>query len=523
MRGGSATAPCARLRIPAPVAQPAGVTVHQLQSRWPLASTLLTHQTGRPIVQRSAIEAILAKGFDVIHFHNISLIGGPGVLALGDGIKLYTVHDHWLVCQNHILWRHDRELCDGRECFRCSVAFRRPPQPWRQTSLLEDELAHVDEVIALSQSVADRHREFGLKRQMLAMASFMPDAAASPSQAPPGTSHHRPYFLFVGRLQRFKGLQDVIPCFGDDSSADLLIAGTGEYEPELRAMADGRRTITFLGQVGPDQLVGLYRDAIALIAPSLCYEVFPMVALEAFREATPIIARDLGPYPQIVEESQAGLLFDDEAGLREAIVALATNPELRDRLGASGQAALAERWTETIAINEWLALVRSIAVRKGRDDTIRKIDALAALRALQSSYKSSPGNRGGSVNEAQSLSSNLREAVCEESSRSASTGDSFCSLSLRQCCFPGRCWCSVGRPTSRTARHITKAAERRSLSHWPSWMVQELHPRAPVPRRNQVHKRHRPKRRPRTSAASGRSHIAWRPTSCRRHGPRCCF
>ena len=103
-----------------------------------------------------------------------------------------------------------------------------------------------------------------------------------------------------------------------------------------------------------------------------------MVALEAFREATPIIARDLGPYPQIVEESQAGLLFDDEAGLREAIVALATNPELRDRLGASGQAALAERWTETTAIDEWLALVRSIAVRKGRDDTIRKIDALAS-------------------------------------------------------------------------------------------------------------------------------------------------
>ena len=114
---------------PASVVQPAGVTVHQLQSRWPLASTLLTHQTGRPIVQRSAIKAILAKGFDVVHFHNISLIGGPGVLALGDGIKLYTVHDHWLVCQNHILWRHDRELCDGRECFRCSVAFRRPPQP----------------------------------------------------------------------------------------------------------------------------------------------------------------------------------------------------------------------------------------------------------------------------------------------------------------------------------------------------------------------------------------------------------
>ena len=371
--------------LPAPLDQPTGVTVHRLQSRWPLGSTLLTHQTGRPIVQRSAIEAILAKGFDVVHFHNISLIGGPGVLALGDGIKLYTVHDHWLVCQNHILWRHDRELCDKRECFRCSLAFKRPPQPWRQTSLLEDELAHVDEVIALSRSVADRHREFGLKRQMLAMASFMPDAEASPSRAPAEASHHRPYFLFVGRLHRFKGLQDVIPCFDDDSPAELLVAGTGEFEPELRELAKGRKTISFLGQVGPEKLAGLYRDAIALIAPSLCYEVFPMVALEAFREATPIIARNLGPYPQIVDESQAGLLFDDEASLREAIHALATDPELRHRLGASGRAALAERWTESTAIAEWLSLVRSIAVRKGRGETVRKIDALAPASGMNHS------------------------------------------------------------------------------------------------------------------------------------------
>lgn len=364
--------------LPEPLDQPAGVTVHQLKSRWPLGSTLLTHQTGRPIIQHSAIEAILAKGFDVIHFHNISLIGGPGVLALGQGIKLLTVHDHWLVCPNHILWRHDRELCDERQCFRCSLAFGRPPQPWRRTSLLEDQLAHVDEVIALSQSVADRHREFGLKREMVAMASFMPDAEASSSSITPGPSHHRPYFLFVGRLQSFKGLQDVIPCFGNESPADLLIAGSGEYEAELRAMAGGIKTITFLGQVERDRLAGLYRDAIALIAPSLCYEVFPMVALEAFREATPIIARNLGPYPQIVEESQAGLLFDDEAGLRAAMLALTANPGLRHRLGESGQAALAKRWTEKTAIDQWLSLVRSVAVRKGRDETARKVDALGA-------------------------------------------------------------------------------------------------------------------------------------------------
>lgn len=364
---------------PAPIPQPAGVTVHQLDSRWPLASTILTHQTGRPVVQHSSIEAILAKGFDVIHFHNISLVGGPGVLALGEGIKLCTVHDHWMVCPNHILWRHDRELCVGRECFTCSMAFKRPPQAWRRTSLLEDNLAHVDALIALSKSVADRHREFGLKKQMVPMASFMPDSQAKAGSADSASSHHRPYFLFVGRLQRFKGLQDVIPCFDDDSPADLLVAGTGEFEAELRAMANGRKTIKFLGQVGPEKLAALYRDAIALIAPSLCYEVFPMVALEAFREGTPIIARNLGPYPQVVEESQAGLLFDHETGLREAIATLVANPALREQLGSSGRAALAERWSETVAIDDWLALVRSIAIGKGMADTVKRVDALSGI------------------------------------------------------------------------------------------------------------------------------------------------
>ena len=362
--------------LPSPEPEPAGVTVHRLQSRWPLGSTLLTQQTGRPIIQRQAIAAILAKGFDVIHYHNISLVGGPGILALGDAVKLYTAHEHWLVCPNHILWRHNRELCDGRECFRCSLAFKRPPQLWRKTSLLEDSLTQVDALIGLSQSVAENHRAFGLKREMVPMASFMPDSAAKARVSSAGSPQERPYFLFVGRLEKFKGLQDVIPCFDKDSPADLLIAGTGDFEPELRALSAGRETVRFLGNLPPDSLPGLYRNAVALIAPSQCYEVFPMVALEAFREATPVVARDLGPYRQIIEESAAGLLFVDEDSLSAALKTLCEDRILRDRMGASGRAAVETRWSETTAVDAWFDLVRRIAVEKGKGETVRRVDAL---------------------------------------------------------------------------------------------------------------------------------------------------
>lgn len=362
--------------LPEPLPEPPGVTVHRLQSRWALGSTLLTQQSGRPLVQKTAIEAILAKGFDVIHYHNISLVGGPGILALGKGIKLYTAHEHWLVCANHILWRHNRELCDRRECFKCSLVFKRPPQAWRATSLLDDNLAQVDAIIALSKSVADNHRAFGFKHDMVPMASFMPDRIVSAATVSRPSINERPFFLFVGRLERFKGLQDVIPCFDDDSPADLLIAGTGDFEPELRALAGGRATVRFLGSVEPDQLPALYAEAVALIAPSICYEVFPMVALEAFREATPVIARDLGPYRQIIEESEAGLLFNDAESLKSALEGLASDAALRERMGKAGQKAVATRWSETTAIDAWFDLVRGLAKAKGLEETVRGVDQL---------------------------------------------------------------------------------------------------------------------------------------------------
>ena len=63
-------------------------------------------QSGRPGLYGRRIRQIFRENeYDVIHFHNISLAGGPGVLSHGNGIKLYSAHEHWLVCPTHVLWR----------------------------------------------------------------------------------------------------------------------------------------------------------------------------------------------------------------------------------------------------------------------------------------------------------------------------------------------------------------------------------------------------------------------------------
>src|SRR5437899_6859905 len=83
------------------------VTCHGLRSGYRGLSPFLTQQTGRPMLKRKQIAEVLgSRPYDVIHFHNISLLG-PGILSiappLGRAVKFYTAHEHWLICPMHVL------------------------------------------------------------------------------------------------------------------------------------------------------------------------------------------------------------------------------------------------------------------------------------------------------------------------------------------------------------------------------------------------------------------------------------
>lgn len=361
----------------APRAPPPGLEVVSLRSRLGFASSLLTHQLGRPVVHGRRIARILGDGgFDVVQFHNVSLLGGPGLLKQGRGVKLLMAHDHWLVCPSHVLWRHARERCDRRECLKCVVKHGRPPQPWRYSGYLERELRHVDAFIAMSEFSRAKHREFGFRREMEVLPYFLPDDdGGATAGAPP---HPRPYFLFVGRLERIKGLDDVLPIFADAKSdanavaADLVVAGEGEHGPQLRELAHGSPRVRFLGRVAVDELATWYRHALALIVPSVCFETFGIVLIEAFRQRLPVVARRLGPFPEIVERAQAGELFETREELIGALLRLERSAELRARDGASGFAAWKAHWSESAVVPRYLELVRRVAERKGLDEIAAK-------------------------------------------------------------------------------------------------------------------------------------------------------
>lgn len=339
------------------------VTVHGLRSPYGFLSPLATQQTGHPFFKRARIQQILEKGFDVIHYHNISLVGGPKILEYGRGIKLYTMHEYWLVCPTHVLFKFNRAACARMHCSTCSLVYKRPPQLWRHTGLMETSVKHVDAFIAPSVFSKEIHHRMGLDAPIVHVPHFVSSddhGAPQPEQFECETPE-APYFLFVGRLEKLKGLQTLIPTFRRFDKARLLVAGTGSYESKLRAMADGADNIRFLGHVSGERLQSLYRGAVALVIPSICYETAPLVAIEAFRERTPAIVRNLGAMPEIIEESRGGFIYNTEKELLGAMDKLLQDPRRRRKLGLNGYNVYREKWTPEAHLNRYFELIERIA------------------------------------------------------------------------------------------------------------------------------------------------------------------
>lgn len=347
---------------PAPESPDPGVIVHRLKSPFGFLSPLLSQQTGRPALKAAQLGRILDQGFDVINYHNISLIGGPAVLGLGSAaVKLYTLHEHWLVCPAHILWKNGREVCHEKECFTCSVRSGIPPQLWRYSGLLTDSLRHVDLLLSPSRYTADRHLEGGIGRPIRVLPTYVPGSAA-----PPAAPAERPRFVYTGRVVASKGIHWLAAQFAQWPEWDLDILGGGPLLDTLRERHGGTRSIRFHGAVPEARVREVVRGATALILPSLAPEVFPLCILEALAESVPCIVSRAGGSPEAIEESGAGFVYDDDAGFEAAVRTLAANRDLRLRMGEKARMSHERLYSRERYLQSFVDTVREVKHAESR-------------------------------------------------------------------------------------------------------------------------------------------------------------
>lgn len=203
-------------------------------------------------------------------------------------------------------------------------------------------------------------------------AFFSPDGtrAGAPGRSP--RSAGSPLrLLCVGRLVERKGVDDAIRALallraGDHPlDAELFVAG-GPVAAALGADVEARRLtrlagslgvadrVHLLGRVVPAELPDQLRAADVVVAPPW-YEPFGIVPLEAMACGRPVVGSAVGGLLDSVADGTTGLLVPprDPTALAAAIRALATDPQLRARLGRAGRArSLDYDWSRVAARTE---------------------------------------------------------------------------------------------------------------------------------------------------------------------------
>ena len=141
-----------------------------------------------------------------------------------------------------------------------------------------------------------------------------------------------------------------------------------EDEARLQSLAAGMPNVHFAGRVANEHLSRYYEHALAVVCPSVGYETFGIVLIEAMRARVPLIARRIGPFPEIVETSGGGLLYEDDDDLPACLAVMQQDGARRAEMASRGYLASCERWTEGVVIPQLLVLIdeaRAARARRG--------------------------------------------------------------------------------------------------------------------------------------------------------------
>jgi len=162
----------------------------------------------------------------------------------------------------------------------------------------------------------------------------------------PQYSDGRPNVLFVGRLEKRKGVKYLLEAFvtvkAKVPAARLLIVG-----PSTRAVRGyrnwvaekGLADVEFIGHVSYDDLARYQHTADVVCAPATGNESQGIVLLEAMAAGRPMVASNIEGYASVITHGVEGLLVRPKEvdALAEAIIELLADPDERREMGERAQ------------------------------------------------------------------------------------------------------------------------------------------------------------------------------------------
>jgi glycosyltransferase involved in cell wall biosynthesis len=159
--------------------------------------------------------------------------------------------------------------------------------------------------------------------------------------------------LYVGRLERYKGLHLLLEALRPISNVQLTVVGDGGYRQALEDQAKGL-DVRFEGfQSDPSRY---YASADIFVMPSQGPEGFGVVTVEAMAHGVPCLISDLDVHKEITGLGTAAMLFrnGDVGDLREKLSLLLEQTQLRAQYSHAGYRRVKEVYSQEIALRNYI-------------------------------------------------------------------------------------------------------------------------------------------------------------------------
>ena len=168
----------------------------------------------------------------------------------------------------------------------------------------------------------------------------------------------------MGRMVVEKGIK-VLAAALKLSPYSITTIGDGPENEVLRSL----QCVEFLGLVTRTEVVERMRKAEYLVMPSIWYETFGMVMIEAFACRLPVIASNIGVMAELVKEGKTGLLFEagSASDLSQKLEWANAHPERMRKMGDAARSEYEQSYNSEENYKMLIALYeKAIAIKNSQ-------------------------------------------------------------------------------------------------------------------------------------------------------------
>ena len=282
---------------------------------------------------------------DIVHIHNLFPLISPSVL--GECRKasvpvVMTVHNYRLICPNGLLMTNGRiceKCCGGREYWcvlrNCTGSLPKSIGYAMRNYVARKEKFYLDNVTMYACLTEFQRRRLiarGFPADRIVVIPNMVDITGVEQSEEQGE-----HIGYVGRISPEKGIRTLMESAGNCGDIQFKAAGSYTRMPHLPTQAP--HNFEFLGHLNKKQLGQFYNSSRMIVLPSICFEGFPSVVIEAMVRQKPVICSRIGGLPEIVDNGVTGLLFEpgNAEDLAKKIRYLWDSPDLCRKMGQVGR------------------------------------------------------------------------------------------------------------------------------------------------------------------------------------------